>query len=221
MTHSSGITSKFRSTLAFALAAALVWGPGAQPLPAQIAGTTSQIGPKSLHIDILEGEGASNNIRQRDAREPVIQVTDENHKPVAGAAVVFLIHGGGNGGSATFAGQASTYSTTTGADGIAHAPGLQVGQAPGSFTISVSATVGQVVAQAVIHQANVLTALSTATTASTVAQHGILHLGAHAIAIGVGTTVVVGTVVGVVAATRGNPGTSVTLGTGTVGPPGP
>ena len=34
---------------------------------------------------------AINNIRQRVSREPVVQVEDENHKPVAGAVVVFTL----------------------------------------------------------------------------------------------------------------------------------
>ena len=37
-------------------------------------------------IEVVEGDGAINNIRQRTAREPIVQVEDENHKPVAGAA---------------------------------------------------------------------------------------------------------------------------------------
>ena len=47
--------------------------------------------PKQLTISILEGEGAINNIRQRTAREAIVQVQDENHKPVAGVAVTFFL----------------------------------------------------------------------------------------------------------------------------------
>ncbi len=57
-----------------------------------------------LNIVIIEGEGAINNIKQRTAREPVVQVEDENHKPVAGAAVIFALSDQGAGG--TFAGGA-------------------------------------------------------------------------------------------------------------------
>ena len=46
--------------------------------------------PTGLSITIVEGEGAINNIRQRVNREPIVQVEDQNHKPVAGAVVVFL-----------------------------------------------------------------------------------------------------------------------------------
>jgi hypothetical protein len=37
----------------------------------------------TLNLVIVEGDGVINNIRQRTAREPIVQVEDENHKPVA------------------------------------------------------------------------------------------------------------------------------------------
>jgi hypothetical protein len=40
--------------------------------------------PTELHLTIIEGEGAINNLRQRTSREPIVQVTDQNHRPVAG-----------------------------------------------------------------------------------------------------------------------------------------
>ena len=49
---------------------------------------TAQVAPM-LNLVVLEGEGATNNIRQRTAREPIVRVEDENHRPVAGAIVVF------------------------------------------------------------------------------------------------------------------------------------
>ena len=39
---------------------------------------TAQVAPM-LNLVVLEGEGATNNIRQRTAREPIVQVQDENH----------------------------------------------------------------------------------------------------------------------------------------------
>src|SRR3981189_1882516 len=55
-----------------------------QPLHAQTM-------PTELNIVVIEGEGAINNVRQRVARDPVVRVEDENHKPIAGAAVVFTL----------------------------------------------------------------------------------------------------------------------------------
>ncbi len=136
-----------------ALAFLLAWGWGEAQL-VQTAGA----GPQKLMITILEGDGALNNIRERDAREPIVQVTDENHKPVAGALILFTIHDAANGAGASFAGGASTLSVTTGPDGIAHATGLAP-RGSGSFTITVAASLGAVVAaEAVIHQSNLITA---------------------------------------------------------------
>ena len=47
--------------------------------------------PAKLNIVILEGEGAINNIKQRTAREAIVQVEDENRRPIAGAAVLFML----------------------------------------------------------------------------------------------------------------------------------
>jgi len=140
--------------LAALLAAALVLPGYAQVLKASPEGA-----PQKLFITIIEGEGALNNIRQRDAREPVVQVTDENHKPVSGALLLFLIRNGDHGGTATFNGSQSL-TVTTGPDGTAHASGLQVGRNPGTYTIVVTATVGVIVATAIIHQSNVIGALN-------------------------------------------------------------
>jgi hypothetical protein len=187
----------------------------------QVSSAPSQVALSSLHIDILEGEGALNNIRQRDAREPAVQVTDENHKPVGGALVLFAIHDGANGAGATFAGQSITYSATTGADGIARPSTLTLGKSPGSFTIAVSATLGTLVATAVIHQSNFLGPLnsssnSTNASASTTVHHTFLGMS-KTVAVLVGSGIVAGVVIGVVA-TNKTPGTSVTLGAGTIGP---
>src|SRR5580658_2820673 len=73
-------------------------------------------GPE-LKITIIDGDEAINNIRQRTAREPIVQVEDENNRPVAGAAVVFLLPNDGAGG--TFTGGAKSLSTVTDSKGQA------------------------------------------------------------------------------------------------------
>src|SRR5580704_2436459 len=89
-----------RRAIALVLVLSLVQAPR---LLAQVSSiSASQAGtPMALHIVILDGDNALNNIRQRSAREPIVQVEDENHKPVAAAAVLFTIHSGsaGAGGS--------------------------------------------------------------------------------------------------------------------------
>src|ERR1017187_514550 len=79
--------------------------------------------PKQLSISILEGEGAINNICQRTAREAIVQVQDENHKPVAGASVIFLLPSQGAGGQ--FANGSHTLAVTSDSQGNAVARGFQ------------------------------------------------------------------------------------------------
>jgi hypothetical protein len=224
-------------TRALALSAcAVLWVCGVAG--AQILKTGPDAAPQKLMITILDGDGALNNIRQRDAREPIVQVTDENHKPVAGALVLFTIHGGAGGANATFEG-AQTLTVRTGTDGIAHATGIQVAHSPGSFTVSVTATataaagVTVAAAQVLIHQSNFIGPLSTATSASgassassTTATHGLGHLThighlghAASIATVAATTAAVAAAVVVVVVVNENNSTSLTLGTSTVGHP--
>src|ERR1700683_1413663 len=73
----------------------------------------------TLNLVIVEGDGVINNIRQRTAREPIVQVEDENHKPVAGAAVLFLLPEHGAGG--TFADGSHSLTVTTNSAGRASA----------------------------------------------------------------------------------------------------
>ena len=107
----------------------------------------------ALEITILDGEGALNNIRQRTAREPIVQVKDRNRKPVAGVLILFAINDGPSGAGATIGG-ASTFSAVTDADGRAQARGYTPNSTEGKFTITVTATLGALVALAIIHQEN-------------------------------------------------------------------
>lgn len=109
--------------------------------------------PGMLQITILDGEGALNNIRARTAREPIVEVHDKNHKPVAGVLLFFTIRPGGAGG--TFNGSAS-FSTYTDANGQAVAHGFMPNNVTGRYVITVTAVVGAVTVIALIHQRNVL-----------------------------------------------------------------
>jgi len=105
-----------------------------------------------LNIVIVEGDGAINNIRQRTAREPIVQVEDENHRPVAGAAVVFTLPGQGAGG--TFAGGAHTLTVVTDSQGRAVAHGFHPNGAQGQYQIHITASANGQTANATINQAN-------------------------------------------------------------------
>ncbi|MFN0106647.1 MAG: carboxypeptidase-like regulatory domain-containing protein [Bryobacteraceae bacterium] len=165
---------------------------------------------QTLNIEIVEGEGAVNNIRQRMAREPMVQVTDENRKPVAGAAVVFLLPNQGAGG--TFANGARSLTTLTDANGNAVARGLQANRLSGQYQVRVTASHQGRTASTSITMTN---AALTGAAAGGAALKWLLILG-----------VAGGAAAGVaVAATGGNggspsrPSTTVTPGTPNVGAP--
>ncbi len=153
------------------------------PLNAQGAG--------KINIVIVEGEGAINNVRQRVAREPIVQVEDENRKPVAGAAVTFLLPNQGAG--ASFANGAQSLTITTDAQGRAVARGLRPNNVNGQYEIRVNASHQGRTANAVISQTNAITA-------TTAAAGGISGKLIAIIAVAAGA-VVAGTVV---ATTNGN-----------------
>jgi hypothetical protein len=114
-------------------------------------------GVSKLNLVIVEGEGAINNVRQRTAREPIVQVEDENHKPISGAAVVFTLPQSGPGGA--FANGAKTLQVMTDSKGQAAAKGLRLNDVSGKFQIQVEASYKGLSATTTINQANaVLTA---------------------------------------------------------------
>src|ERR1700676_2090965 len=112
-----------------------------------------QDAPK-LIINIVEGEGALNNIKQRVNREPIVQVEDENHKPIAGAAVVFFLPG--TGPSGTFMNGSQTLTVTTDASGRATATGIRPNHQTGQMQIRVTASANGQTASAIITQMNVV-----------------------------------------------------------------
>lgn len=106
-----------------------------------------------LNIVILEGQGAVNNIRQRTAREPVVEIQDENHRPVAGAAVTFILPSAGPSG--VFPNGANIFTTVTDEKGQAAALGLRPNNMRGEFQIRVTASYQGQTASASISQTNV------------------------------------------------------------------
>jgi len=114
----------------------------------------SQQAPTSLQIVIVEGEGSLNNIRQRVNRDPIVQVEDENHRPIPGAAVVFTLPNQGPGG--TFENGSNTLTTTTNAQGQAVARGIRLNNQVGAMEIRVAASFGGLMATAVMTETNLL-----------------------------------------------------------------
>ena len=113
-----------------------------------------QIQPSGFHIAILDGEGALNNVKGRLAREPIVQVEDQNHKRVVGAYVTFDTPTSGPSG--VFADGSTHFVTTTDAEGRAVAQGLRPNTLSGKFEIHVHVTYqGEPVGDVTIHQVNV------------------------------------------------------------------
>jgi hypothetical protein len=107
----------------------------------------------SLHVVVLEGDGAINNVRAPRAKEPVIRVEDANNQGVPGAVVTFLLPAQGAG--ATFGDGGSSLTLITDDRGETVARGLRANRLPGAFQIRISASKGGLSTTASIAQTNV------------------------------------------------------------------
>lgn len=170
-----------------------------------------------LNLVVIEGDGAINNVRQRTAREPIVQVEDQNHKPVAGAVVTFTLPS--RGASGVFANGQQTVTITADEQGRAVARGLRPNTVKGQMQIRVNASFQGQTASTVITQTNaVVGAVAGAAGA------GIISGKLIAVLAVVGAAAAGG---GIYAATHNgggsnapvNPPTTISPGGGTVGPP--
>jgi hypothetical protein len=145
----------------------------------------SQPAQGGLTITILEGDDAIMNTRQRVNREAIVQVDDENHKPVGGAMVTFLAPH--DGPSATFLNGARNITVVTDEQGRAVLRGITPNKAAGKFQIRVTAAKDGRVGNATINQTNALPAGAAAAGGglSTKAIIGIAAAAGAAVAIGV------------------------------------
>jgi hypothetical protein len=110
--------------------------------------------PTELNIVVVEGEGATNNVRQRVVRNPLVRVEDENHKPVAGAAVVFTLPT--EGATGEFTNGVKTLTVLTDRDGLAAAQGLKMNPIAGKIPIHINASYRSLTARATMTQYSVL-----------------------------------------------------------------
>lgn len=176
----------------------------------------SQQAVTGLSITIVEGEGAINNVRQRVNREPIVQVDDNNRKPVAGAVVVFLLPD--QGASGTFTDGSRMLMTVTDNQGRASARGIRPNGQSGPMLIRVTASFQGLTASAVITQTN-------AAAASAASGAGLSTAAKWAIILGIAGAAAAA---GIVVATHGGSSTPsssapppivITPGTPTVGGP--
>ena len=105
-----------------------------------------------LKIDVVEGEGAINNIRLHRAKEPVVRTVDENNQPLSGVSVTFLLPAMGPSGE--FPGNVRELAMQTDEKGEAAGKGLVPNQMVGKFQIRVAASYRGGRTNAVISQTN-------------------------------------------------------------------
>jgi hypothetical protein len=177
------------------------------------AAEQTQPAPAKLNILIVGGEGAINNVRQRTAREPIVQVEDENHRPVAGAAVLFMLPDSGPSG--VFTGGGRTLAVKTDSAGRAVAKGLRANKLQGKFQIQVQASYQGVTGSATITQVNAVLTAGAAAGGISAKMIAILAAVGGAAAVGA----VVATRKGSTPQSPSQPPTTVSAGTPTVGGP--
>jgi hypothetical protein len=167
---------------------------------------------KGLVINILEGEGALNDVRAGTAREPIVQVEDENNRPVAGAVVLFTLPDSGPGG--LFTDGTHVFSTTTDYAGRAMAGNFAPNNVSGSYEIHVTANFNGMSAQTTIHQENISPGEQSAK------QHAAHALSLKSILIIVGAVAAGGAAAALIATSGGGSSpTTISPGTPVVGAP--
>jgi hypothetical protein len=129
------------------------WAPLAtQFLAVLLCAALARSAATAPRIEVLEGDGAINNIRLHRAKEPVVQVLDQDGHPIPNVAVTFLLPGKGAGG--TFADGQSSLTVMTDDDGRAVGHGLRPNGSAGQFEIRVTTSFQGQMATANIMQTN-------------------------------------------------------------------
>jgi hypothetical protein len=175
----------------------------------------SQQAVTGLSITIVEGEGAINNVRQRVNREPIVQVEDNNRKPVAGAVVVFLLPD--QGASGTFTDGSRMLMTVTDNQGRASARGIRPNGQSGPMLIRVTASFQGLTASSVITQTNAAAATAASGAGLSTAAKWAIILGIAGGAAAAG--IIVATHGGSSTPSSAPPPIVITPGTPTVGGP--
>jgi hypothetical protein len=131
---------------------ALPGGVGAQQAPrSAVAGAPAPIAD-TLKVLVLEGDGAVNNTEKHKGTPPIVEVRDENDRPVEGASVVFRLPAAGPGGH--FAKQELSITVRTNIQGQAVASGFLPNSEIGRFKFHVTATAGNKTGESEITQTN-------------------------------------------------------------------
>ena len=105
--------------------------------------------PARIDIVVVEGEGVTTPARQR-ARDIVVRVDDDDHRPVADVAVVFALSASGTTGE--FSNGSQTLTVMTDKNGLATARGIRTNDIPGRLQIYVTASYHGLRARTLINQ---------------------------------------------------------------------
>jgi hypothetical protein len=100
----------------------------------------------------LSGNGGINDLERKIMTPLVVQVLDQESRPVEGVQVIFRFPL--NGPSATFPNQQNSQTTRTNADGQAGATGWMANKIAGTFRVQVTATRGNQMGQTMISMTN-------------------------------------------------------------------
>lgn len=170
---------------------------------------------QTLKVLPLAGNGATNDLERGIMSPLVVQILDQNSRPVDGAQVVFRFPL--RGPSAVFPNQQTSQTARTNADGQAAAVGWVANKEVGSFQVQVSASRGNELGSATLTMTN-----ATRVVAEGQPKH---KSKSKWIKIGIIAGAAAGVAIGVVLATRGGGGgsgnTTVTVSPGspTIGGP--
>ena len=129
------------------------WAPlAAQCLAVLLCAVLAQSATTVPRIEVLEGDGAINNIRLHRAKEPVVRVVDQDGHPIPNVAVTFLLPSQGAGGS--FADGKTSLTVISAENGQAVGHGLRPNGNAGQFQIRVTTSFEGQAATATIMQTN-------------------------------------------------------------------
>ena len=173
---------------------------------------------KSLRVIALAGDGEMNDLERRVMAPLVVQVVDQNDRPVEGADVVFRFPL--NGPGALFADQKNAKTARTNAQGQAAATGWAANGELGKFQVHVTAAYGNQIGEITISMTNVERLAKDGKTYRSKHRHWYSSKWAKIGLIAAGAAVVAG----IVLATRGSGGTTthpvtISPGSPTVGAP--
>ena len=129
-----------------------LWRLLTQRLAVSLCAVLAQAAAAPPRIEIVEGDGAINNIRLHRAKEPVVRVVDSAGQPLPNVAVTFLLPE--TGASGMFAAGLTSLTAMTDATGQAVGRGLRPNNLAGQFQIRVTTSYQGETATATVTQTN-------------------------------------------------------------------